>query len=138
MRLGTVTGVLVVVVVVGATVVLVVVVVGATVVVVEVVVVLDVVVVGSERFRMSCEKPNAAWRPAADPASGEIVEDVGVTSETAAVKLPLGENAANAATANRAMTIHVAKASSRVNLKGRIRLLNMTTHAQHARSQPRP
>lgn len=134
---------------------------GVVVVVVEVVVVLDVVVVvvvganvvdvvdvvvevevvvGSDKFRMSCENPNAAWRPAAAPASGGRVGtgSAGLAgADTAAVRLLLGENAAKAATANRAMTTHVANASSRVNLKG-LRLLNMTTRCQHAWSRAKP
>lgn len=131
MRLGTVAGGAVVAGVVDVVAgVVVVVVVGGRVVVVEVVVVvvLDVVVVGSERLRISWENPKAACRPEAAPASGGRM---GVASGavsvvgTAAVRLALGENAAKAATASRAMTIHVTNARSLVNRTVRIRLLSM-------------
>ncbi len=94
-------------------VVVVVVVVGATVVV--------VVVSGAARLNMSWEKPKAAWRPAAAPTPGGTVP-VASASEIVIAGAPrsasslLGENAANAAIARRAITTQVAKARSRVNL----------------------
>jgi hypothetical protein len=111
-----------VVVVVGGTVELVVVGGGAVVVVVggtEVVVV--VVVSGAARLNMSCENPKAACRPAAAPTPGGTVP---VASASGAVEdgasrpasSLLGENAAKAAMARRAITTHVAKARSLVNL----------------------
>jgi len=141
-RLGTVGGAVVAGVVVTGAGLVVVVVVGGKVVVVDVVVlvVLDVVGVGSERLRISCEKPKAACRPAAAPASGGRVGAgsgaVGVAG-TAAVRLVLGENAAKAATANRAMTTHVKNARSLVNRTVRIRLLSMISR-WNAKSGHRP
>lgn len=97
-----------VVVVVGGTVVVVVVVVGATVV---------LVVVGAARLSMSWEKPNAACRPAAAPTPGGSPVEATVASAGAApVSSSLGEKAAKAAIASRAMTTQVAKARSLVNL----------------------
>jgi hypothetical protein len=112
---ATVVVVLVEVVVVGGTVVEVVVVVGGTVVV--------VVGSGAARLSMSCENPKAACRPAAAPIPGGSVS-VAPASEPSSIVVgapssassPLGENAAKAAIAKRAITTQVAKARSLVNL----------------------
>ncbi len=115
-------GVVVVVVVVTGTVV--VVVVGAIVVVVVVVV---VVVAGVAGLSMSSEKPKAACRPAAAPTPGGSVAEVAavVSGASNSASSPLGEKAAKAAIARRAITTQVANASSRVNLTPvRFRFLN--------------
>ena len=135
---GVVVGGLVVVVVGG----LVVVVVGGTVVVVVVGGATVVVVVsGTARLNMSCEKPKAAWRPAAAPIPGGRVLDASGSMEAgaevgavASASSELGENAAKAAIARRAITTQVANAKSRVNLTPvNFRVLNnRTTMRQHA------
>lgn len=140
-------GLIVVVVVVVVEEVDVVVVVGGMVVVVAATVV--VVVSGTAKLSMSCENPNAACRPAAAPMSGGRVPaasssiangaDVGTVASPSS---ELGEKAAKAAMARRAITTQVANASNRVNLTPvNFRVLNKrTTMRQHAwnRMEVRP
>jgi hypothetical protein len=116
--------------------------------VVVVVVATVVVVSGAARLSMSCENPKAACLPAAAPMSGGSVAPAStsaVGAEVGTVVSPrseLGEKAANAAIAKRAITTQVANASNRVNLTPvNFRVLNKRpTMRQHAwnRMEARP
>jgi hypothetical protein len=127
----------------------VVVVVGGMVVVVVVGATVVVVVSGTAKLSMSCENPNAACRPAAAPMSGgrvpaasSSIADGADVGTAASPSSELGEKAAKAAMARRAITTQVANASNRVNLTPvNFRVLNKrTTMRQHAwnRMKARP
>ena len=112
-------------------VVVVVVVVGGTVVVVVTSTVV-VVVSGAAKLSMSFENPKAACRPAAAPIPSGNVSAVSVSipdgadvGAGASTNSELGEKAAKAAIARRAITTQVANASNRVNLTpANFRVLN--------------